>query len=116
MRRDFFTETYLMVLSIAILFFIDAIMRKVVSARYTAFEEQENSTFGLTTCHYIFIFGLITTLFFEFRMLIFVFIGTFGLLSILSYRRDKNSLEYIILAADGVFLTFCTIATGLSLI
>ena len=115
MERDFLTETYLMVLIIVIFFVYDAIFRKIFRSWYGAFEPQKSFPFTLRVRHVLTILGLIGSLFFDFRLLLVVFPGMFGILSTLSYRQNKESREYLVLIADGLMLSFCTIGAGLSI-
>ena len=115
MERDLLTEAYLMVLIIVIFFVYDAIFRKIFRAWYAAFEPQNNFPFMLKVRHVLAILGLIGSLFFDFRLLLIVFPGIFGILSTLSYRQNKESREYLVLIADGVMLSVCTIGAGLSI-
>lgn len=113
MERDFLTEVYLMVLIIVIFFVYDAIFRKIFRSWYGAFEPQKSFPFPFRVRHVLMILGLIGSLFFDFRLLLVVFPGIFGILSTLSYRQNKGSREYLVLIADGVMLSFCTIGAGL---
>ena len=115
MERDLLTEAYLMVLIIVVFFVYDAIFRKIFRAWYAAFEPQNSFPFGFKMGHIIVILGLIGSLFLDFRLLLVVFPGIFGTLSTLSYRQNKESREYLVLIADGVMLSFCTIGAGLSI-
>ena len=115
MERDLLTEAYLMVLIIVIFFVYDAIFRTIFRAWYAAFEPQNNFPFMLKVRHVLAILGLIGSLFFDFRLLLIVFPGIFGILSTLSYRQNKESREYLVLIADGLMLSFCTIGAGLSI-
>lgn len=115
MERDFLTEAYLMVLIIVIFFVYDAIFRKIFRAWYAAFEPQNRFPFMFKVRHVLAILGLIGSLFFDFRLLLIVFPGIFGILSTLSYRQNKESREYLVLIADGFMLSVCTIGAGLSI-
>ena len=98
-----------MVLIIVIFFVYDAIFRKIFRAWYAAFEPQNNFPFMLNVRHVLAILGLIGSLFFDFRLLLVVFPGMFGILSTLSYRQNKESREYLVLIADGFMLSVCTL-------
>ena len=115
MNRNFITEAYLMVFIIVIFFVYDAIFRKIFRAWYQAFEQQKSFPFTFKARHLILILGLIGSLFFDFRLLLVVFPVTFGILSTLSYRKNKESREYLVLIADGVMLFLCAIGAGLSI-
>ena len=115
MERDLLTEAYLMVLIIVIFFVYDAIFRNIFRSWYGAFESQNSFPFPFKVRHVLTILGLIGSLFFDFRLLLIVFPGMFGILSTLSYRQNKESREYLVLIADGVMLSFCTIGAGLSI-
>ena len=115
MERELLTEEYLMVLIIVIFFVYDAIFRKIFRAWYAAFETQNRFPFMFKVWHVLVILGLIGSLFFDFRLLLIVFPGIFGILSTLSYQQNKESREYLVLIADGFMLSVCTIGAGLSI-
>ena len=115
MERELLTEEYLMVLIIVIFFVYDAIFRKIFRAWYAAFETQNRFPFMFKVWHVLVILGLIGSLFFDFRLLLVVFPGIFGILSTLSYQQNKESREYLVLIADGFMLSVCTIGAGLSI-